>query len=248
MSKPYIPAISPKTAERLPHAKWLGEVLPFCKKASEEISFSKKQQQIILSAVTGDASQMDSVKNLFKGLKLAKRYRAYLFSYLVLEASKNLNHYPSARDIMEAYKSIFNNVCRADYPILVSNYGGFKMMPNFESTVYVPTKEETLSKTHVQNVTDILWSVSKSNRTPVYNTQNLQTLEELDETNKALEKSGMEYVFQFANTHNVLMELMKTLQDSTPEDDLQRSVSLFANHEMMYEFFTFMRSKGIAIA
>ena len=111
---------------------------------------------------------------------------------------------------------------------------------------------ETVNRANV--VADMLLAVSKSNRqvrknTPTkYSETAIQTLEELDATNKELEQNDMEYVFQYANTHGLLKELMETLANSTPESDLQRSVDLFADNSTLYGFFSFMRSKGISIA
>lgn len=245
MSK-YIPSISPLTESKLPHTKWVAEVLPFLTESEEEICFSKKQEQVLLSAVTGDKDNLPQAQSLFKGLGLNKKYRGYLFSYLTLKASKTLGHLVSIRDIMLAYKAICGNACHPDYPLLVANYGGFYVMPTNASTVY-EANITSLAEDHVQNVTDLLMSVTKSKRKS-YDTSNLQTLEELEVANKTLEKKDMEFVFQFAHNNDLLRELMTELQDSTPDVDLQRSVDLFAQNSMMYDFFSFMREKGISIA
>ena len=252
MSK-YIPSITPTTESKMPHTKYISTVNAFITDAHDEISFSDHQEQIILSAVSGDKENIIRAKKLFQGLNLEKKFRGYLFSYICLEASKTHKHLVTLRQIKNAYKQIFGNSCHPDYPLLVANYGGYYVSPTGEGQPYdVQVTVETVNRANV--VADMLLAVSKSNRkvqknTPTkYSETAIQTLEELEATNKELEQNDMEYVFQYANTNGLLKELMETLANSTPESDLQRSVDLFAENSTLYGFFSFMRSKGISIA
>ena len=252
MSK-YIPSITPLTESKMPLVKYTSTVNAFITTSQADICFSDHQEQIILSAVSGDKENTIRAKKLFQGLGLEKKFRGYLFSYLVLEASKKHNHLVTLRQIKNAYKQIFGNACHPDYPLLVANYGGYYVCPTGEGQPYdVQVTVETVNRANV--VADMLLAVSKSNRkvkanTPTkYSEDTIQTLEELEATNKELEQNDMEYVFQYANTHGLLKELMETLANSTPDSDLQRSVDLFADNSTLYGFFSFMRSKGISIA
>lgn len=261
MSK-YIPAISPSVQNRMPLSKWKKEVKPFVVDQYEEITLSSRQEQLLLSAVTGDKESITAMKQLFKGLKLYKqsKWRGYTFVYLVYRAAQNQNHLLSMNDIRRAYQDIFSARCHTDYPIVIANYEAFYVVPTEESQTFSVTleEEEEMPKAAI-NVAQMLQDLSKSNRKPkpvTYNQTALfkteeakeQTLEELEETNKELEKVDMEFVFQYAHDKNLLRELMDALQSSTPEQDLQRSVDVFSQKSMMYDFFSFMRSKGISIA
>ena len=252
MSK-YIPSITPLTESKMPLPKYLSTVNAFITETHDEISFSEHQEQIILSAVSGDKENIIRAKKLFQGLKLEKKFRGYLFSYICLEASKSHKHLVTLRQIKNTYKQIFGNACHPDYPLLVANYGGYYVSPTGEGQPFdVDVTVETVNRANV--VADMLLAVSKTNRqvrknTPTkYSETALQTLEELEASNKKLEQNDMEYVFQYANTHGLLKELMETLANSTPDSDLQRSVDLFAENATLYGFFSFMRSKGISIA
>lgn len=248
MSK-YIPSITPLTESKMPLVKYTSTVNAFITASQADICFSDHQEQIILSAVSGDKENTIRAKKLFLGLGLEKKFRGYLFSFLCLEASKKHNHLVTLRQIKNTYKEIFGNACHPDYPLLVANYGGYYVCPTGEGQPYeVQVNVETVNRANV--VADMLLAVSKSNRkpTPKYNEEALQTLDELEASNKELEQNDMEYVFQYANTHGLLKDLMEALESSTPDSDFQRSVDLFADNSTLYGFFSFMRSKGISIA
>lgn len=263
MSK-YIPALSPSVQTRMPLSKWKSEVKPFVVDQYEEITLSSRQEQLLLSAVTGDKESIAAMKQLFKGLKLYKqsKWRGYTFVYLVYRAAQNQNHLLSMADIRRAYNDIFSARCHTDYPIVIANYEAFYVVPTEDSQTFSVTLEEEEMPKAAINVAQMLQDLSKSNRKPkpvtynqtaLFNTEDVveakeQTLEELETTNKELEKVDMEFVFQYAHDKNLLRELMDALQTSTPDEDLQRSVDVFSQKSMMYDFFSFMRSKGISIA
>ena len=253
----YIPSITPITEKRLPHKKWKTQIYPSITKAFEGISFPLHVQQTLLAVISGSEdpsrNDIDLLKIYFKKLNLDRKFRGYLFSFMCFTAAKNANHLVTIRDLMACYKGVFGSLCHSDYPNIVANYLSFYVLPTDEAIQYSPA----VCTTEIRGikVADMLLSVSKSKRkVAMYNKEPLfvatpeQTLAELDESNRELEKTDMEWVFQFAQTNGLFSVLIKELQTSTPDLDLQRSVDLFIANAMVYEFFTFMRSKGIAIA
>lgn len=262
MSK-YIPAVTDSVQSRMPINKWRKEVKPQVQEFYEDISLSTRQEQMLLLAVSGDKDSIKSIRQLFKGMKLYKqsKWRGYTFVYLVYSSARKYKHLFSTKEVQKAYKNIFNARCHSDYPVVVANYENFYVVPSEEISPFVVSEVKETDRSHVENVVEMLQGMTKSNRTQKtvqYNRtpleemfqspKNEQTLEELDANNKELLKTDMEFVFQYANDKNLLKELMADLLTSTPEQDLQRSVDLFSQKSMMYDFFTFMRSKGISIA
>lgn len=256
MSK-YIPAITDSIQSRMSLKKWKTEVKPLVVNQYEEITLSTRQEQLLLSAVTGDKQSISDMQQLFKGLKLSKqsKWRGYTFVYLVFRSARNHNLLLSMHDIRRAYEDIFKARCHTDYPIVVANYENYHVVRSEDTVPFVFKTEKEESTQAALNVAEMLQGLAKSNRTTEtvpYNQTVLDsaevTLEELEATNKELERADMEFVFQYAHNKNILKELMAALKTSTPDQDLQRSVDIFSEKSMMYDFFSFMRSKGISIA
>ena len=257
MSK-YIPAVTDSIQSRMPLRKWTTEVKPLVESRYEEITLSSRQEQLLLSAVTGDKESISDATQLFKGLKMSKqaKWRGYTFVYLVFRSAQKHNFLLSMHDIRRAYEDIFKARCHTDYPIVIANYESYYVVRSEDTVPYVFKTEKEENTQAALNVAEMLEGLSKSNRKEKpqkkYNQTILeaseQTLEELESNNKVLERADMEFVFQYAHDKKLLKELMDALQNSTPEQDLQRSVDVFSQKAMMYDFFTFMRSKGISIA
>ena len=235
MSRAFIPALTEGESQQCPPDRWKSEYSPQVKQAYKKITLTDDEKDIFLECLTGNTTRLSLCQTIFNDIQvLQPRFlRGYKFAYLALQTGLQKNTLLDMKGIHALYKTLYESKMHQCYTKIVANYCGFYMVRNAEN--YAPTPKED----HTENIINLLQQVSKSKRT---NTESVAY------NQAALTVSSMEAVFQYAKDKNLLNDLMVALQDSTPEEDFNRSVKVFSDKSMMYDFYQFMRSKGINLS
>lgn len=231
----FIPALTEVESRQCSPDRWKSEYFPQVKQAYKKITLTDEEKDLLLECVTGELSRLEMCQTVFNDIKaLQPRFlRGYKFAYLVLQTAIEKNVLLDQRGIQVVYKALFEGKMHQCYTKIVANYCDIYMVRDADK--YTPVVKED----HTENIINLLQQVSKSKRT---NTESVSYNKE------ALTVSNMEFVFQYANEKSLLEDLMVVLQDSTPEEDFTRSVKMFSDKSMMYDFYQFMRSNGVALS